>query len=149
LKRSAKAPVFLLLVLISGCATFHRSSSDGGPVISIFNAGEGIAARPADLTLSAGQQVVFSNHSDYEISLDLDFGSGETETIGTISPLANRRISLVKPGEVRYILHFASARNFGMFSGRLLVEESPGEKKEKEPSPDQAPEPSPSEPVII
>jgi hypothetical protein len=149
LKRSAKAPVFLLLVLISGCAALHRASSDGEPVISIFNAGEGIAARPTDLTLSPGQQVVFSNHSDYEINLDLDFGDGETQAIGIISPLANRRISLVKPGEVRYTLHFASARNFGTFSGRLTVEEKPDEMKEKEPSPDQAPEPSPSEPVII
>jgi hypothetical protein len=149
LNRSAVAPVFLLLLLISGCVSIrHEEGPRQEPVISIFNAGEGgISARPVDLTVSPGQGVVFSNHSDYDISLNLDFGNGETESIGIIPPLSSNRVDLEKPGEVRYILHFSSARNFGEISGKLTIEEG---QREKEQSPDRAPAPSPSsEPVII
>jgi hypothetical protein len=141
---------FLIQTLLIGCRSLAPSGEAGAePVISIFDSEDGIVARPADLRLDVGSGVVFMNHTKYDLTLAFDFGEGTARVVQRILPFSSStRIAAAKPGEIHYTLYFTSAKNFGQTSGIVTVGEGipKEERPEKKPP---APEPNPSEPVII
>lgn len=112
--------MFLFIVGCGALTQFNRSDKDA--VISIVEAQEGgIVTRPADLSVLVGDRVLFVNHTDYTINLNLEWGDGKKEPAGTISPFSTRRLAISTLGEVRYTLFFSSSRNFGKYSGTVTV----------------------------
>ncbi|HET6371447.1 MAG TPA: hypothetical protein VFG95_09635 [Nitrospiria bacterium] len=141
---------FFIQTFLVGCRSLAPEGEAGAePVISIYNSENGIVTRPADLRLDVGSGVVFMNHTTYDLTLAFDFGKGTARVVQRILPFSSStRIAAVQPGEIHYTLYFTSAKNFGQTSGIVTVGEGVPKEERPEKKP-PAPEPNPSEPVII
>jgi len=150
--RSGLLAICLLLVL-PGCRGAGPAwSADGAASVQIFDSKDGIAARPSDLRVLPGQEVVFFNNTSYDIDLSIDYGKGEKPSIARIAPFSKTGVKAQSTGKAGYVLYFNSVRNFGKINGTITVEGGPEEKEAppQEPASPSPPSlPSPSEPEII